>query len=111
MKVQENVLHYDIDINSPRYGRFRRERPDLLIGKPGEKFEVGTLEHGIRTGLNFAFREVREHMLDIISELIEDFDVDGIELDWFRHPAFFRVEEAYDNRHLATALIKKLKEK
>ena len=103
--------HYDIDINSPRYGRFRRERPDLLIGKPGERFEVGTLEHGIRTGLNFAFAETREHMLSIITELVEDFDVDGIELDWFRHPAFFRVDEAYENRHLATDLIKKVKEK
>ena len=37
--------------------------------------------------------------------------MDGIELDWFRHPAFFRVDEAYDNRHLATDLIKKVKDK
>ena len=103
--------HYEIDINSPTYGRFRRERPDLLIGRPGEKFEKGTLEHGIRTGMDFAFPEVRNHRLSIITELIEKFDVDGIELDWFRHPAFFRVEEAYDNRHLATDLIKKVKDK
>ena len=103
--------HYDIDVNSPKYGRFRRERPDLLIGRPREKLKKGTLEHGIRTGLNFAFPEVRDHMLSIISELVEKFDVDGIELDWFRHPAFFRVEEAYDNRHLATDLIKKVKDK
>ena len=103
--------HYDIDINSPTYGRFRRERPDLLIGKPGEKFEIGTVEHGIRTGLNFAFDEARDHMLSIISELVEDFDVDGIELDWFRHPAFFRVDEAYENRHLVTDLVKNVKQK
>ena len=103
--------HYDIDTVSPSYGRFRRERPDLLIGRPGEKLEKGTLEHGIRTGLNFAFSEVRDHMLGIINELVEDFDIDGIELDWFRHPAFFRLEEAYDNRHFATDLIKKAKDK
>ncbi len=103
--------HYEIDINSPTYGRFRRERPDLLIGRPGEKLEKGTLEHGIRTGMDFAYPEVRNHRLSIIAELVENFDVDGIELDWFRHPAFFRVEEAYDNRHLATDLVKKVKDK
>lgn len=103
--------HYEIDVDSPSYGRFRRERPDLLIGKPGENLKKGTLEHGIRTGMNFAFPEVRNHRLGIITELIEKFDVDGIELDWFRHPAFFRVEEAYDNKHLATDLIKKVKDK
>ena len=103
--------HYEIDVNSPTYGRFRRERPDLLIGRPGERLEKGTLEHGIRTGMDFAFAEVRNHRLSIIAELVEKFDVDGIELDWFRHPAFFRVEEAYQNRHLATDLIKKVKDK
>ena len=103
--------HYEIDVDSPKYGRFRRERPDLLIGRPGEKLEKGTLEHGIRTGMDFAFPEVRHHRLSIITELVEKFDVDGVELDWFRHPAFFRVEEAYDNRHLATDLIKKVKDK
>ena len=103
--------HYEIDVNSQTYGRFRRERPDLLIGRPGEKLEKGTLEHGIRTGMDFAFPEVRNHRLSIITELVEKFDVDGVELDWFRHPAFFRIEEAYDNRHLATDLIKKVKDK
>ena len=53
--------HYEIDVNSQTYGRFRRERPDLLIGRPGEKLEKGTLEHGIRTGMDFAFPEVRNH--------------------------------------------------
>ena len=103
--------HYEIDIDSPTYGRFRREHPHLLIGKPGETLQKGSLEHGIRTGMDFAFTEVRNHRLGIITELVENFDIDGIELDWFRHPAFFRVEEAYDNRHLATDLIKKAKDK
>jgi hypothetical protein len=55
--------------------------------------------------LNYAFPEVRAHMTRIIFELIERFDIDGIELDFMRHPAFFRVAEAYQYRYLMTDFV------
>ena len=97
--------HYDMDESAPNYGRLRREHPELLIGRTGEEIPDGSLEWGIRTGLNYAFPEVRAHMTKIIFELFERFDVDGIELDFMRHPAFFRMEEAYANRYLMTDMI------
>ena len=97
--------HYKIDPSSPAYGRFRREHPDLLIGRPTETIPEGSIEWGIRTGLNYAFPQVREHMASVIIELFEQFDVDGVELDFMRHPAFFRPEEAYANRYLMTDLL------
>ncbi len=97
--------HYDMEVSAPNYGRLRRDRPELCIGRPGESIPYGSLEWGIRTGLNYAFPEVRAHMTQIIFELIERFDVDGIELDFMRHPAFFRVAEAYQYRYLMTDLI------
>ena len=39
------------------------------------------------------------------SSLIERFDIDGIELDFMRHPAFFRVAEAYQYRYLMTDFV------
>ena len=98
--------HYDMDPAHPAYGRFRRERPDLMIGRPGEAIPAGTTEWGIRTGLDFAFPEVRAHRLAIIHEVVERFDVDGVELDFMRHPAFFRIDEAYGNRYLMTDLVR-----
>ncbi len=98
--------HYDMDPAHAGYGRFRRERPDLMIGRPGESIPQGTTEWGIRTGLDFAFPEVRAHRLDIIREIAERFDVDGVELDFMRHPAFFRIDEAYANRYLMTDLVR-----
>ena len=50
-------------------------------------------------------------MLSIIFELIERFDIDGIELDFMRHPAFFRVEEAFAQRYLATDLVRQVRSK
>ena len=101
--------HYDIDMASPSCGRLRREHPELLIGRPGEEIPQETIDWGIRTGLNYAFPQVRAHMAAISIELVERFDVDGIELDFFRHPAFFRTDEAYGNRYLATDLVRTVK--
>ncbi len=97
--------HYDMDEASPSYGRLRRDHPELCIGRPEESIPHGSLEWGIRTGLNYAFPEVRAHMARIIFELIERFDIDGIELDFMRHPAFFRVAEAYQYRYLMTDFV------
>ena len=97
--------HYEIDPRNPAYGRFRRDNPELLIGKPGEELAVGSLPWGQRTGLNYAFPEVREYQKSIIFETFERFDVDGVELDFMRHPGVFRSDEAYQNRYLMTDLI------
>ncbi|MCY3763458.1 MAG: hypothetical protein OXH50_19610, partial [Gemmatimonadetes bacterium] len=85
--------HYDIDEAAPNYGRLRRGHPELLIGHADGELPPGTLEWGIRTGLNYAEAGARAHMLRIIFELIDRFDIDGIELDFMRHPAFFRIEQ------------------
>ncbi len=97
--------HYDMDPDHPGYGRFRRERPELMIGRPGESIPQGTIEWGIKTGLDFTFPEVRAHRLSIVEEVVERFDVDGVELDFMRHPAFFRPDEAYGSRYLMTDLV------
>ena len=96
--------HYDMDESSPKFSRLRRENPHYLIGR-GEEVPGPTLEWGIRTGLDYAVSEVREYMASIVIELVSHFDVDGIELDYMRHPAFFRIEEAYANRYLMTDFV------
>ena len=97
--------HYKVDPASPAYGRFRREHPELMIGRPGEAIPEGSLEWGVMTGLDYAFPEVRERAASVIIELFERFDVDGVELDFMRHPTFFRPDEAYANRYLMTDLV------
>ena len=38
-----------------------------------------------RSGLNFALQPVRDYMLAIIRELVQDYDYEGLELDWWRN--------------------------
>jgi len=101
--------HYVIDPSHAGYGRFRRERPDLLIGRPGEDLPEKSLEWAIRTGKNFAFAEVRDYMEAVICETFERFDVDGVEMDFMRHPGWFRVEEARANAYLMTDLLRRVR--
>lgn len=101
--------HYVIDPSHPGYGRFRRERPGLLMGGLGEQLPEGSLEWAIRTGKNYAFAEVRQYMETIICEAFERFDVDGVELDFMRHPGWFRIEEAQANGYLMTDLIRRVR--
>ena len=97
--------HYEIHPDHPSYGRFRRQHPELLIGRPGEIIPENTVERGLSSGKDYAFPQVRDYALGIICESFERWDVDGVELDFMRHPGFFRVEEAYANRYLMTDLI------
>lgn len=103
--------HYDVEPSLPGYGKFRREHRELLIGRPGEDLPVGSTEYGIRTGLNYVFPEVRRYMANIICELFERFDVEGVEMDFMRHPAFFRTEQAYQNRYLITDLLRHVRDR
>ena len=100
--------HYVIEPEHPAYGRFRRQHPELLIGRPGESLPEKSMEWAIRTGLNYAFEDVRDYMRRIIFEVFENFDVDGVEMDFMRHPGFFRMEEAYANRYLMSDLVRRV---
>jgi hypothetical protein len=101
--------HYVVDPAHPGYGRLRREHPEWLIGRPGEKLPEKSIEWAIRTGLNYAFAQVRDYMERIICEVFEGFDVNGVEMDFMRHPGYFRMEEAYAIRYLMTDLVRRVK--
>ncbi len=102
--------HYAIDLNSPSHSEFRLKQPELLIGHP-EGYSRGSKEYGIRMGLNYAMAKVRQHMAATIVELFERFDIDGVEMDFMRHPVFFKLHEAVENSHHMTNMLRGIKRK
>lgn len=103
--------HYAIPWGAPGYGRFRREHADCLIGGPDEVVPAPTVAHGIRRGLDYRHPVVREHMLAIAGELVERFEVDGLELDYMRHPAFFRIGEGAACAYLMTDFLRRVRQR
>lgn len=68
-----------------RDNRLKNEHPEYLLGtiqKP--------LKHGAWSAVNFALPEIRELAFRYIEEVCTNYDIDGIELDFFRHPVFFK---------------------
>ncbi|MCY4529518.1 MAG: hypothetical protein OXD46_10885 [Chloroflexi bacterium] len=96
--------HYDRSV-ADDVGTLRSDHPEYLIGQPDEEFIPNTTQWGIRTGLDYARPEVRSHVAALVIDLFERFDTDGVELDFMRHPAFFRVDEAFGSRHLITDML------
>ena len=61
-----------------------RRRPDLrMIDRDGTPIEKAS----------YAFPEVREFMLSLMREVIEDYDVDGVNIGWSRGPRFVGYED------------------
>jgi len=70
---------------------WKREHPQYLMGKPedGQKYP-GTDPRNRWSALNFQIPEVRDYLIAIIDDVLARYDVDGIEIDYFRNSMFFR---------------------
>ncbi len=67
--------------------QFYKENPQWRIGADGGMGRVGALS------MNFAVPEVRNYRLMQIKELIENYDIDGFELDFMRHIEMFNQKD------------------
>ena len=79
-------------------GSFKKRHPEFLLGDSVAVYEMGK-PHKFHTRLtfNYAIAEVRAFWLGVISEVLDRYDVDGIELDWTRHPWAFKPGEELQN--------------
>lgn len=64
---------------------FKREYPEALFGTP-----ENPPKYGKWSGVDYADPAVRDLAYAIVAEVAENYDVDGIELDFWRHPVFFK---------------------
>lgn len=72
---------------------FKREHPELLLFHPEDRGKPmqGLVEpHMNATAVDYGKPEIRDRQYEIIRDVCERYDVDGIELDFMRQPIFFR---------------------
>jgi len=71
--------------------QWKRENPQFLMGKAGDNKKYPTADPRKRwTALDFQKEEVRDYLFRITEEICQRYDIDGIEIDYFRNPCFFR---------------------
>lgn len=125
VSVRMNDTHdFMGEINYP----LKLERPDLLLGEQywpgpypnlleGEATQGNTgypkdsLMSGYFCGLDYAHEEVREHFLEFIEGYCRQYDYDGLELDYFRMPMFFKLGEEDENLDTMTEFVRQVRQR
>lgn len=105
LSIRMNDMHIT-DINDPFSGLLKHKEY-LLRGtclNPKEGI------NNYWRGLNYAFKEVRDHYFKLIKELVEDYDYEGIELDWLRNPLCCEPEASQETIGIITEWIAEIRE-
>jgi hypothetical protein len=82
------------------------------MGKPGEQFSI---EGSAWSALNYSKKNVRDHLFNILEDVISRYDIDGIEIDFYRHLYIFSetqdgLKSKNKNRQKLTSLIGEIRE-
>ena len=79
------------NFNPALFSRWKREHPELLMGtqKDAAKFPFRDLRH-IWTPADFAHPDVRDLIVQIVRDVLNRYDVDGIDLDFLRARWYFQ---------------------
>ncbi|UCH35685.1 MAG: family 10 glycosylhydrolase [Armatimonadota bacterium] len=75
------------------FAEWKTAHPDYLMGKKGDKFPYGG---GRWSAVDYAIPEVRDKVFRILHDVCTRYDVDGMELDFFRHPVYFKPQMTGD---------------
>ncbi len=67
------------------FPQLKKDHPKYLVGSKESR-----PKHGGWTAVDYGHPQVRELAFRFIEEVCQRYDVDGIELDFFRHPVFFK---------------------
>jgi len=85
------------------------KHPEFLLGdeKSDSEPRATSLAKWRWSGLDYAHAEVREDRFWWINNTATKYDVDGVDLNFFRHPWFFKLGEEQRNMPLMTDLIRR----
>jgi len=96
--------------NKLLFSTLKKNHPEYLNGSPQNR-----PKYGIWTAVNYARQEIRDFRVQLFQEVCENYDLDGIEMDFFRHPVFFKshafgkpVSQA--ERDMMTDMVRRIRE-
>lgn len=101
-----NDHHYVTDLQWPTHNAIWREHPEFWLGDSNDSPYSGS--DNVRL-FNYLRPEVRDYYFSILQELCQNYDVDGVELDFQRYPKFFRSENLEEGRGVMTAFVRRIK--
>jgi hypothetical protein len=94
-----------------RANRLKQEHPEWLIGRREAKPKFGEW-----SAVDFTRAEIRDLAFRFVEEVCQNYAVDGVELDFFRHPVYFKraamagTECNDEERALMTDLLRRVRQ-
>lgn len=64
--------------------KIKSEHPERLL-----KNRTRNQKYGAWSGVDYTVKDIREYAYRFVEEICDNYDIDGVELDFFRHPVFF----------------------
>lgn len=94
--IRMSDVHHASGIYEFLTPQFMRDHPQWRIMLPDGTPDVA---------MDYAHDGVRSHRLAIFTELAENYDIDGLELDFMRSCRYFAAARALDQRHIMTEFV------
>jgi len=108
--LRMNEIHEDSDACAPLRSQWKIANPQLLLGN-----EAGSLYYSDRDtftwAMDYAQPQVRARRLTVIEEICTNYDVDGLELDFLRHPLYFKKGQEQEGIKHMNDFIRQVREK
>lgn len=87
VSIRMNDIHDAPLLKSPQHSRFWMEHPEYW------RRHVEPIQNWTDRCLDYGQKPVRDHMMALIREVCDRYDMDGLELDWNRFPLHLRQGE------------------
>ncbi|MCC7349528.1 MAG: hypothetical protein IT446_03075 [Phycisphaerales bacterium] len=98
-----NDCHHRSEPRGILSSRFWQEHQHLRL------WDVTAARTYYNASLDYTHVEVRQRRFEAIREMIERYDIDGIELDFCRNPYLFPKTHAWERRGLLTELLRRIR--
>ncbi|HLA83359.1 MAG TPA: hypothetical protein VJL29_01080 [Thermoguttaceae bacterium] len=115
MEVFWSMRMNDSHDSSPAYAklmpRWKKEHPELMMAPKPTRFPYGSSRW---SSVDYGKAEVRDKVFRILRDVATRYDVDGLEMDFLRHPMFFKPQllgepVTREHRDMMTALVARVR--
>ena len=106
-----NDHHYLQQKDAFVHPAFWRDNPQFWLGKcANESDGLHQWDDEENRHFDYIHQEVRDYYFALLSELVERYDIAGLELDFMRSPVYFRSEELEQGREIMTGFVRKIRQ-
>lgn len=104
ISMRMNDVHAADDPESFLHSEFWRRHPEL------RRVPGGPAVPWVSQALNYAHPAVRAHQLDLVRELLERYDADGLELDWMRFGYHLTPGREREEREILSDVVREVRQ-